>query len=58
MTHPDVVRMKPSWVPRHVLGQVCVLREMVEKLMLVVLERCPKADHRHDCHRYYEVQDF
>lgn len=45
-THPDIVRMKPSWVLRHVLGQVCVLHKMVERVTLVELEQCPKVDHR------------
>lgn len=36
-THPDIVGMKSSWVLRHVLGQVCVLHEMAERLMLVAL---------------------
>lgn len=46
-THPDIVRMKPSWVLRHVLGQVCVLHKMgKERVMSVELEQCPKVDHR------------
>lgn len=30
-THPDVVWMKPSRMPRHVLRQVCVLNKAAEK---------------------------
>lgn len=36
-THPDVVRMKASRVLRHILGQVCVLHKVVERVTLAVL---------------------
>lgn len=57
-THPDVVRVQPSRVLGHVLGQVRVLQEMGERLLLVVLAQRPAADRTFDCQRSYKVQVF
>ena len=57
-THPDIVRMKPSWVLGHILGQVRVLRREVERKTLAVLGHCHEADHRLDSQRYHIVQNF
>lgn len=36
-THPDIMRLEPSRVLRHILSQVCVLHKTVERARLVVV---------------------